>query len=129
LIVFGHFSTGAADDLRRVTDIARSMVTRYGMSEKLGSIAYDRDPGNYLAGADRPFPTREREYAEDTAAAIDHEVRAIVERVFQRAQGILKARRTILDQAAGKLLKKETLEQSDLEALVRETPKEALRAI
>jgi cell division protease FtsH len=129
LIVFGHFSTGAADDLRRVTDIARSMVTRYGMSEKLGSIAYDRDPGNYLAGADRPFPTREREYAEDTAAAIDHEVRAIVERVFQRAQGILKARRTILDQAAGKLLKKETLEQSDLEALVRETPKETLRAI
>jgi len=129
LIVFGHFSTGATDDLRRVTDIARSMVTRYGMSEKLGSIAYDRDPGNYLAGADRPFPTREREYAEDTAAAIDHEVRAIVERVFQRAQGILKARRAILDQAAGKLLKKETLEQSDLEALVRETPKEALRAI
>ena len=129
LIVFDHLSTGAADDLRRVTDIARSMVTRYGMSEKLGSIAYDRDPGNYLAGADRPFPTREREYAEDTAAAIDHEVRAIVERVFQRAQGILKARRAILDQAAGKLLKKETLEQSDLEALVRETPKEALRAI
>ncbi|CAN7684337.1 ATP-dependent zinc metalloprotease FtsH [Bradyrhizobium sp. LjRoot220] len=129
LIVFDHLSTGAADDLRRVTDIARSMVTRYGMSEKLGSIAYDRDPGNFLAGADRPFPTREREYGDDTAAAIDHEVRAIVERVFQRAQGILKARRKILDQAAAKLLEKETLEQSDLEALVRETPKETLRAI
>jgi cell division protease FtsH len=129
LIVFNHLSTGAADDLRRVTDIARSMVTRYGMSEKLGGVAYERDPGNFLAGADRPFPVREREYADETAAAVDEEVRAIVDRVFERAQGILKARRTILDRAAHKLLQKETLEQSDLEALIRETPKEALRAL
>ncbi|WP_028351054.1 ATP-dependent zinc metalloprotease FtsH [Bradyrhizobium murdochi] len=129
LIVFNHLSTGAADDLRRVTDIARSMVTRYGMSEKLGGVAYERDPGNFLAGADRPFPTRDRDYADETAAAVDEEVRAIVDRVFDRAQGILKARRAILDRAAKKLLAKETLEQSDLEALMRETPKEALRAI
>ncbi|WP_213289098.1 ATP-dependent zinc metalloprotease FtsH [Bradyrhizobium sp. sGM-13] len=129
LIVFNHLSTGAADDLRRVTDIARSMVTRYGMSEKLGGVAYERDPGNFLAGADRPFPTRDRDYADETAAAVDEEVRAIVDRVFDRAQGILKARRAILDRAAKKLLEKETLEQSDLEALMRETPKEALRAI
>src|SRR3954454_22580260 len=129
MIVFGHLSTGAADDLRRVTDIARSMVTRYGMSSKLGSIAYDRDPGNFLAGSDRPFPVREREYAEETAAAVDHEVRAIVERVFDRAQGILKARRAILDRAAKKLLEKETLEQSDIDALIREMPKDALRAV
>ena len=129
LIVFNHLSTGAADDLRRVTDIARSMVTRYGMSEKLGSVAYERDPGNFLAGADRPYPVREREYADETAAAVDEEVRAIVDRVFERAQGILKARRAILDRAAKKLLEKETLEQSDLEILIRETPKEALRAV
>ena len=129
LIVFNHLSTGAADDLRRVTDISRSMVTRYGMSEKLGSVAYERDPGNFLAGADRPYPVREREYADETAAAVDEEVRAIVDRVFERAQGILKARRAILDRAAKKLLQKETLEQSDLEALIRETPKEALRAV
>jgi cell division protease FtsH len=129
LIVFDHLSTGAADDLRRVTDIARSMVTRYGMSEKLGSVAYERDPGNFLAGADRPYPVREREYADETAAAVDDEVRAIVDGVFERAQGILKARRAILDRAAKKLLEKETLEQSDLEALIPETPKEALRAV
>jgi cell division protease FtsH len=129
LIVFNHLSTGAADDLRRVTDIARSMVTRYGMSEKLGSVAYERDPGNFLAGADRPYPVREREYADETAAAVDEEVRAIVDGVFERAQGILKARRAILDRAAKKLLEKETLEQSDLEALIRETPKDALRAV
>jgi cell division protease FtsH len=129
LIVFNHLSTGAADDLRRVTDIARSMVTRYGMSEKLGSVAYERDPGNFLAGADRPYPVREREYADETAAAVDEEVRAIVDDVFERAQGILKARRAILDRAAKKLLEKETLEQGDLEALIRETPKETLRAV
>ena len=129
LIVFNHLSTGAADDLRRVTDIARSMVTRYGMSEKLGSVAYERDPGNFLAGADRPYPVRERDYADETAAAVDEEVRAIVDDVFERAQGILKARRAILDRAAKKLLEKETLEQGDLEALIRETPKETLRAV
>ena len=129
LIVFEHLSTGAADDLRRVTDIARSMVTRYGMSEKLGSVAYDREPGNYLGGADRPYPGRERDYAEETAAEVDHEVRAIVDRVFQRTLGLLNARRAILDRAAKKLLEKETLEQSDLQVLVREVPKEGLRAV
>ncbi|MGF6312419.1 cell division protease FtsH [Bradyrhizobium sp. i1.8.4] len=129
LIVFRHLSTGAADDLRRVTDIARSMVTRYGMSEKLGSVAYDREPGSFLAGADRPYPVRERDYAEDTAASIDDEVRAIVDRVFQRTEGILTARRGILDRAAKQLLEKETLERSDLEGLIRDTPPEGLRLV
>lgn len=129
LIVFGHLSTGAADDLRRVTDIARSMVTRYGMSDKLGGVAYERDPGNFLAGADRPYPVRERDYAEETAAAVDREVKSIVDQVFQRTQGILTTRRPILDRAAKKLLEKETLEQSDIDGLIREMPKEGLRAI
>lgn len=129
LIVFGHLSTGAADDLRRVTDIARSMVTRYGMSEKLGSIAYERDPGNFLASTDRPYPVREREYAEETAAAVDREVRVIVDNEFQRTQGLLTMRRSILDRAAKKLLEKETLEQADIDALIREMPKEGLRAV
>jgi cell division protease FtsH len=129
LIVFNHLSTGAADDLRRVTDIARSMVTRYGMSEKLGSIAYDREPGTFLAGADRPYSMPERDYADETAAVVDHEVHDIVERVFQRTQGILSARRAILDRAAKKLLEKETLEQRDPEALIRETPPEGLQAV
>src|SRR6185503_13344766 len=129
LLVFDHFSTGAADDLRRVTDIARSMVTRYGMSEALGSVAYDREPGNLLAGADRPYPVREHEYAEETAAAVDHEVRTIIDQVFQRTQGILKARRTVLDRSAKKLLEKETLEQSDLAILIHGMPQEGLRAV
>lgn len=129
LIVFGHVSTGAADDLRRVTDIARSMVTRYGMSDKLGSVAYERDPGNFLANPDRPYPVRERDYAEETAAAVDREVKDIVNRVLERTEGILTTRRPILDRAAKKLLEKETLEQDDIDALIREMPKEGLRAV
>lgn len=129
LLVFGHLSTGAADDLRRVTDIARSMVTRYGMSDKLGSVAYEREPGNFLANADRPYPVRERDYAEETAAAVDREVKDIVDRVLERTEGILTTRRPILDWAAKKLLEKETLEQGDIEALIREMPKEGLRAV
>src|SRR6202023_2204335 len=56
LLIFNHLSTGAADDLRSVTDIARSMVTRYGMSAKLGSVAYERDPRAFLTGPDLPPP-------------------------------------------------------------------------
>src|SRR5262245_5896082 len=61
----GHaLSTGAADDLRRVTDIARSMVTRYGISDPLGGVAYDRDPRTFLTGPGLPLPQREHDYAE-----------------------------------------------------------------
>jgi cell division protease FtsH len=129
LIVFGHFSTGAADDLRRVTDIARSMVTRYGMSDKLGSVAYERDPGNFLEGPDRAHAVRERDYAEETAAAVDREVKDIVDQVFQRTKSILNARRPILDRAAKELLEKETLEQNEIDTLIREMRSDGLRAI
>jgi cell division protease FtsH len=118
LLVFGHLSTGAADDLRRVTDIARSMVTRYGMSQKLGNVAYDRDPRTFLTGPDLPMPSRDREYAEETAAAVDEEVRAITDRTFDRTLGILKERREVLDRTAKRLLEKETLEEAELMQLV-----------
>src|SRR5882757_4878257 len=118
LIVFGHLSTGAADDLRRVTDIARSMVTRYGMSDKLGNVAYDRDPHTLLTGSDLPSPPHERDYAEKTAATVDEEVRAIVEKAFQRALDLLKERRAVLDRTAQRLLEKETLEEAELTQLV-----------
>jgi cell division protease FtsH len=118
LIVFDHLSTGAADDLRRVTDIARSMVTRYGMSERLGNVAYDRDPRTFLTGPDLPSPPRERDYAEETAATVDEEVRAIVDRTFQRTLDLLKERRDVLDRTARRLLEKETLEEAELKQLV-----------
>jgi cell division protease FtsH len=118
LTVFGHLSTGAADDLRKVTDIARSMVTRYGMSECLGSVAYDRDPRSFLTGPDLPPPPREQDYAEETAAVIDKEVRGIVQSAMERALGILRERRDVLERTAQRLLEKETLDEKELKELV-----------
>jgi cell division protease FtsH len=118
LTVFGHLSTGAADDLRRVTDIARSMVTRYGMSDRLGSVAYDRDPRTYLTGPDLPLPNREPDYAEETAAAIDSEVRTIVEHAMNRALTVLGEKRDVLERSARRLLEKETLDEKDLIELI-----------
>ncbi len=118
LTVFGHLSTGAADDLRKVTDIARSMVTRYGMSERLGSVAYDRDPRNFLTGPDLPPQPREQDYAEETAAVIDKEVRGIVQSAMERALGILRERRDVLERTAQRLLEKETLDEKELTELV-----------
>lgn len=105
------------------------MVTRYGMSEKLGSVAYEGDPGKFLANADRPYPVRERDYAEETAAAVDREVKDIVDYVLERTERMLTTRRPILDRAAEKLLEKETLVQGDIDVLIREMPKEGLRAV
>jgi cell division protease FtsH len=119
-LVFGHLSTGAADDLRKVTDIARGMVTRYGMSEKLGHIAYDREPMTFLGGNDIATPRRERDYAESTAAVVDAEVRVIVDRAFQRTLSLLQQRRPLLEATAKRLLVKETLEEAELRQLVQE---------
>jgi len=118
LTVFGHLSTGAADDLRKVTDIARAMVTRYGMSARLGSVAYERDPHNLMNGSEAPFAPREEEYAEDTASIIDTEVRAIVQAAMDRALAILGEKRDVLERSARKLLEKETLDEKDLAELI-----------
>ncbi|MCK6453413.1 MAG: ATP-dependent zinc metalloprotease FtsH [Alphaproteobacteria bacterium] len=125
LTVYGHLSTGAADDLRRVTDIARSMVTRYGMSERLGGVAYDREPRSFLTGANLPSPPADRDYAEESAAAIDAEVRAIVQGAMDRALAILGERRQVLERGARRLLEKETLEERDLIELVNPTMRAA----
>jgi cell division protease FtsH len=117
-VVFGHLSTGAADDLRRVTDIARSMVTKYGMSEKLGSVAYERDPRTFLTGPDLPAPPHEQDYAEKTAAVIDEEVRQLVQSAIDRAVGILREKRDILERSARRLLEKETLDERELTELI-----------
>lgn len=117
-VVFNHLSTGAADDLRRVTDIARSMVTKYGMSERLGSVAYERDPRTFLTGPDLPGLPREQDYAEKTAAAIDEEVRSLVQHAMDCAFGILSEKRDILERSARRLLEKETLDEKELAELI-----------
>jgi cell division protease FtsH len=117
LVVFGHLSTGAADDLRRVTDIARSMVTRYGMSDTLGSVAYERDNRSLLAGPDMGAGARDREFGSDAANAIDAEVQRIVGQALDRTVGLLRARRDVLERAARRLLEKETIEAAELLAI------------
>ncbi|WP_315787391.1 MULTISPECIES: ATP-dependent zinc metalloprotease FtsH [unclassified Bradyrhizobium] len=116
LVVYGHLSTGAADDLRRVTDIARSMVTRYGMSESLGSVAYERDNQSFLA----PGASRSADYGEAAGDAIDAEVRAIVTSALDRTRKLLQDKRDVLERAARRLLVKETLDESELAAILKQ---------
>ena len=116
-IVFKHLSTGAADDLARVTDIARAMVTRYGMSERLGHVALEKDGRSFLTPNPLPGGPREHDYSDVTAAAIDAEVRQLVERAFERSIAILEARRAVLDRTARRLLERETLDETELLSL------------
>ena len=117
LVVFGHLSTGAADDLRKVTDIARSMVTKYGMSDKLGNVAYEREQRSLLPGVELPTASHE-DYGEKTATVIDDEVRVLVQSAMDRAVSILYEKRAVLERSAGRLLEKETLDERDLTELI-----------
>jgi cell division protease FtsH len=127
-LVFGRVSTGAADDLAKVSDIARSIVTQYGMVPSLGDVAYDRHPSQFLQGSQAPS-WFERNYAEETAREIDCAVRDIVARAGKRAAEVLQARRDLLDRGARALLEKETLSVGELQELIAPpTPKLALVA-
>jgi cell division protease FtsH len=113
-VVFGHLSTGAADDLAKVTDIARSMVMRYGMVRNLGYVAYEEERAPFLGG---PLPQGHREYSEQTAREIDVAVREIVKAAHEKAMGILSRERKLLESWAAKLLEKETLAEAELAEL------------
>ena len=118
LLVFAEISTGAADDLARVTDIARAMVLRYGMSEALGNVTYDRDRSPFLQPA-YPMP-QERSYGESTAEAVDHAVRGFVDQAFAMATDVLQRNRALLDRTATALLQTETLNEPEIEQLKRD---------
>ena len=114
-LVFGHLSTGAADDLARATDIARNMVTRYAMVPELGHSTYEEEPGPFLGRAAPGLGGRL--YSEATAREIDCAVRALVDAAFARAREILAANRPVLEKAGGLLLERETLAEADLRGL------------
>ena len=118
-LVFDHLSTGAADDLSKATEIARSMVTRYGMEEKLGHVTYDTEPRSFLDIQQRPTML-ERQYSEDTAREIDCAVREILDSAYARATEILTRRRTDLENGAAALLEKETLTEEELKTVLGE---------
>jgi cell division protease FtsH len=113
-VVFKHLSTGAADDLVRATDIARAMVTRYGMSEELGHVALEKDQRSFLSANPLLAGPRERDFSDHTATAIDREVRSIIDQSFSRAVAILTRRRSALERAARRLLEKETLSEKEI---------------
>ncbi|HWX47864.1 MAG TPA: ATP-dependent zinc metalloprotease FtsH [Roseomonas sp.] len=117
-IVFGHLSTGAADDLARVTDIARSMVTRYGMTKRIGHVSLEKDGRSFLSPNPLMGGAQERAYSDETAAAVDEEVHDIVQRAFDRTVTLLKERRETLERTAQALLERETLDEAQLRALV-----------
>jgi cell division protease FtsH len=115
-VVFGKISTGALSDLERVTKVAYSMVTMYGMNDKIGNISfYDSKQSDY---------TFTKPYSEATAEKIDHEVRLLVDKAYQRVINLLTEKREELEIIARKLLEKEILFQGDLEILIGKRPYE-----
>lgn len=112
-------STGAADDLRRATELARQMVTQFGMSKQLGNRTYGQPAESRFL---RPlFHVEERDYSDRTAEEIDQEVRRIIDERYERVKSILHQRREDLDRVVRRLIEKETLEEKELQALLNQS--------
>jgi cell division protease FtsH len=118
-IIYGHLSTGAADDLVKATDIARAMVARYGMDDDLGHVSYDSERPGFLGPADASSWLNRR-YSEATAERMDQKVREVVGAVFDRTLAILTAHRALLERTSRELLQRETLDEADLAAIAAE---------
>ncbi len=116
-IVFGEdeVTTGASNDLQQVARVARQMVTRFGMSDRLGPVALGRQTGNVFLGRDI---MAERDFSEETAATIDDEVRNLVEQAYRRAKEVLVNNRHVLDQIAQVLIEKETIDAEELQSIL-----------
>jgi cell division protease FtsH len=116
-IVFGEeeVTTGASNDLQQVARVARQMVTRFGMSDRLGPVALGRAQGNPFLGRDI---ATERDFSEETAATIDEEVRSLVDSAYHRAKQVLVDNRAVLNQLADMLIEKETVDSEELQQLL-----------
>jgi cell division protease FtsH len=119
-IVYGQISTGAADDLTRATDIARQLITRFGMSTELGQSVLERQTPTYLG--DHMLNRGDKDYSEQTAREIDLGIRALLDEAYSRAKALLASRRADLDAGARLLLEKETLTPEEFPALMPLTP-------
>ncbi|HEY9862737.1 MAG TPA: ATP-dependent zinc metalloprotease FtsH3 [Candidatus Obscuribacterales bacterium] len=116
-IIFGEeeVTTGASNDLQQVTRVARQMITRYGMSDRLGPVALGRQQGNVFLGRDI---MSERDFSEETASTIDAEVRLLVDAAYKRAKQVLVENRHVLNQLADVLIDKETVDADELQELL-----------
>ncbi|ODT36310.1 MAG: cell division protein FtsH [Lautropia sp. SCN 70-15] len=119
-LVLGEISTGASDDLAKVTDIARSMVMQYGMDETLGNLVYEAPRSAFLGVPDQV--AEPRRHSEESARRIDEAVRGLVADAFAESLAVLTRQRARLERGAALLLERETLEQKDLQALCAEIP-------
>ncbi|MEM8836575.1 MAG: ATP-dependent zinc metalloprotease FtsH, partial [Pseudomonadota bacterium] len=114
-ITFGDISTGASDDLTKVTDIARQIVMRFGMTDELGQAVLEEQRASYLG--DNALAFSKKDYSEATAREVDLAVRALIDEAYQKATDILTAIRPTLNEGARLLLEKETITPDDFPAL------------
>jgi cell division protease FtsH len=116
-LVLEHMTTGAGNDIEKATDLARRMVCEWGMSEKLGPMTFGKKEEEIFLGRDF---TQKVDYSESTAIEIDSEVRRIIQESYHRAKDLLKTNLRLLHKVAEKLLEKEVLDGSEIDAIVRE---------
>jgi cell division protease FtsH len=119
--IFGHdyVTTGASNDIERATDIARNMVTRWGLSQRMGPLAYSEDEGEVFLGR---TVTQHKNVSDDTAHAIDEEIRDVIDRNYQRAETLLQENADILEAMAQALIKYETIDEHQIDALMKREP-------
>ena len=113
-LVLDDISTGASNDIERATKIARDMVTRYGMSDVVGTIAFGGGQGEVFLGRDF---TQTKDFSEETAGVIDGEVKRIIDVAYKMAEEILSANRDKLDVVANRLLEKEKIDGDEFEEI------------
>ncbi|MCJ7482946.1 MAG: ATP-dependent zinc metalloprotease FtsH [Thermodesulfovibrionales bacterium] len=116
-IALNHMTTGAGNDLERATDLARKMVTEWGMSEKLGPLTFGKKDEQIFLGREI---VRHKDYSEKTAIDIDEEVKKIVIEAYNTSKNLLTANRDILETLAKALLEKETMDGAEIDALIQE---------
>ncbi len=114
-LIFDDITTGASQDIKQATKLAKKMVTKYGMSDKIGVICYDNDDDEVFIGRDLAHSTRG--YSEEIASEIDKEVRAIIDDCYRKAEKIIKENEEILHKSAALLLEKEKITREEFEAL------------
>jgi cell division protease FtsH len=109
-------TTGASNDIERATEIARNMVTKWGLSSKLGPLSYSEDEGEVFLGRS---VTQHKHMSDETAHAIDQEIRDVIDRNYQRAETILKENMDKLHAMAQALMKFETIDRKQIDAIMR----------
>jgi cell division protease FtsH len=117
-LMLGDISTGASNDLERATSIARAMVTKYGMSERLGTVVFDTGHDEVFIGRSM---AQARSYSEEVAGQIDEEIRALLDAAHERCRQILSSQRERLIQVAEYLLEHETMSAEEFQRVCAET--------